>query len=181
MSREIIKNAIIDPDTGEVIKENVYFRYDGFNDKGYKYRYRAADVKFYPDSIPGSLSAEAWFLLVMIAELTNDENVLVYRVERKSKFSSIIYKPYDKEEIRKQLRYPYGINKFDRCWLELRKHCIKQVRYHDYLVWCINPAVINKCKQIPPWLYDEFSIYMNPYMTKLAIRKYQKILDDYEN
>ena len=177
MGKDIVRNAVIDPNTGEVISEKTYIHYDGFNDKGYKYRFRTeGTIKVYPDSIPVTLSEGAFSLLYMLAEMANLDNVLVYRIERKSKFSTIIYKPLDKDDIRGKLRWKWGIVKFDKYWKELRKHCIKQVRYHQYLVWAINPAVISKCPQIPPWLYDEFSLYLNPYMSKRAIKKMQNLL-----
>lgn len=176
MGENIVKKTLIDSKTGEVLKEKSFFSYDGFNDKGYKYRYRSDHIRYYFDAVPSTLSKEALLLLFMIAELANDENVLVYRVTRKSKFSTIIYKPMDKEEILLRLKYKYGQNKFDRCWNELRKHCIKRIKYNNVWAWAINPAIISRCKQVPPWLYDEFSTYMNPYLTPLAIKKYQDLL-----
>ena len=181
LGKNLVKNMIIDPNTGEVLKEKAFVHYDGFNEKGYKYRYRThGSITIYPDTIPVTLSDKAFRLLYMITELANNENVLVYRVDRKSKFSEVIYKPLDKDEIRERLRWKTGINAFDKYWNELRKHCIKRVRYHQYIVWAINPAIINRCPQIPPWLYDEFSEYLNPYMTKLSIKKMQNFLASYE-
>ena len=176
MGKNIVKKSIIDSDTGELIKENTFMYYDGFNDKGYKYRYRANSIKIFSDSIPSTLSESAFLLLYMLTELANEDNVLVHRVTRKSKFSNVIYKPMDKEHIMNNLRYKYGKNKFDKCWNELKKHCIKKIRYHEYLVWAINPAVFSRCRQVPPWLYDEFKIYMNPHLSNLAIKKYQDLL-----
>ena len=176
MGKNIIKKSIIDPNTGEIIKENNFLSFDGFNEKGYKYRYRSESINIFFDSIPSTLSKEAFLLLYMLAEIANEDNVLVYRVTRKSKFSTIIYKPLDKDGIMKMLKWKYGQNKFDKYWNELKKHCIKKIRYHEYLVWAINPAIISRCKYIPAWLYDEFSIYMNPYLPKMAIKKYQDLL-----
>lgn len=180
MGKYINKSTMIDEDTGEIVRENSWFGYDGFTDKGYKYRNRQVHIKYFFDSLPNNLSEGAWTLLQMIAEIMTEDNVLVYRVKRKSKFSSIIYKPYDKEEIRKRTRYIYGINKFNKCWGELTKHCLKQVRYYNYLVWAVNPAVINKCRTIPFWLCDEFKEYMYPYMTAASIKKLQKKIDNLE-
>lgn len=176
MGKNILKKTVIDPETGELIKENTFFYYDGFNDKGYKYRFRNESITVYGDTIPSTLSKEAFLLLYMLTEMANEENVLVYRVTRKSKFSTIIYKPMTKEDMMSRLRYKYGENKFDKCWTELKKHCIKKVRYHEYMVWAINPAVISKCKYVPAWLYDEFKLYMNPHLPKAAIKKYQEML-----
>lgn len=176
MGNNVIKKTIIDGSTGEVLKEKSFFSYDGFNDKGYKYRYRADYIRYYWDAVPAGLSEGAFMLLIMLTEICNDENVLVYRIERKSKFSKIIYKPMDKEEIRKRLRYKYGKNKFDKCWQELKKHCVKQIEYYDTKVWAINPAIFSRCKQIPPWLYDEFKEYLMPYMSNLAINKFQQLI-----
>lgn len=178
MGQYINKTTMIDAETGEIMKENSWVGYDGFGDNGYKYRNRAVHIKYFFDSIPNNLSEEAWTLLLMIAEIMNEENMLVYRVERKSKFSKIIYKPYDKEEIRSRTRYIYGINKFDRCWRELNKHCLKKIKYYECWAWAVNPAVINKCKYIPFWLCDEFKEYMTPHLTATTIRKLQNKIDN---
>lgn len=176
MGNNITKKILMDGSTGEILKENTFFTYDGFNDKGYKYRYRGNYIRYYFDAVPTTLSEEAFLLLIMLTELANEDNVLVYRVTRKSKFSNIIYKPMCKEDIMAKLKYKYGQNKFDRCWKELKKHCIKKIRYHEYLAWAINPSIFCKCKQIPPWLYEEFSLYLNPYMSKTAIKKMNDLL-----
>lgn len=176
MGKDLIKKTVVDSNTGEVIMENSFFYYDGFNEKGFKYRYRADKITVFYDSIPTTLSDNAFLLLYMMAEIANEDNVLVYRVTRKSRFSSIIYKPLSKDEIKSRLRFKFGINKFNNAWRELKKHCIKEVRYHEYLVWAINPAIICRCKQVPPWLYEEFSQYLNPHMTNISIKKMQDLL-----
>lgn len=178
MGHYINRKTVIDSETGEIMKENNWIGYDGFSDKGYKYRHRAVHIKYFFDSIPNNLSEAAWLLLIMIAEIMTEDNVLVYRVKRKSKFSTIIYKPYDKEEIRKRTRFIYGQNKFDRCWSELNKHCLKKIRYYDYMVWAVNPAVVNKCREIPYWLCDEFKDYMTPHLTATTIKKLQNKIDN---
>lgn len=178
MGQYINKTTMIDAETGEVLKENNWFGYDGFSETGYKYRNRSNHIKYFFDSIPGNLSEGAWILLFMIAEIMTEENLLVYRVERKSKFSTIIYKPYDKEDIRERLRYPYGLNKFDRCWRELCKHCLKRVQYREYMVWAVNPTVVSKCKEVPFWLCDEFKNYMTPHLTAATIKKLNQKIDN---
>ena len=100
MGTYINRKTVIDAETGEIMKENNWYGYDGFNEKGYKYRHRGVFVRYYFDAIPSNLSEPAFLLLIMISELMNEENMLVYRVERKSKFSSILYKPLEKEDIR---------------------------------------------------------------------------------
>ena len=114
----------------------------------------------------------------LFPEIMTEDNVLVYRVERKSKFSKILYKPYDKEEIRSRTRFVYGQNKFDRCWRELTKHCLKRIKYYENWVWAVNPAVINKCGYIPIWLCDEFKEYMTPHLTASTIKKLQNKIDN---
>lgn len=178
MGEYINKTTMIDSETGEVVRENKWIGYDGFSDKGYKYRNRQTHIKYFFDSIPQNLSEDSLFLLIMIAEIMTEDNVLVYRINRKSKFSSIIYKPYDKEDIRERTRFRYGINKFDRCWRELCKHCLKKVQYYEYIVWAVNPTVVNKCKEIPFWLCEEFLDYMTPHMTAAATKKLQQKIDN---
>lgn len=105
----------------------------------------------------------------------NDENVLVYRVPRKSKFCSIIYRPMNKDDIRQRLRFPWGMNKFNTTWTELSKHCIKKIDYYNNLqVYAVNPAVILKKNRIPYWLYEEFQDYMNPHLSATTIKKLQE-------
>lgn len=130
------------------------------------------------DSIPDNLSEAALLLLIMLAEICNEENVLIKRVKRKSKFSNIIYKPMDKEDIMERIRFKYGLNKFDRCWKELCKHCLKRIQYHDYLVWAINPSVISRCKQIPIWLYEEFQETLNPHLSAITLKKFQEQINN---
>lgn len=179
MGEYINKKTVIDSETGEIISSNNWVGYDGFNEKGYKYRSRACHIRYFPDSIPPNISKEALFLLFMIADIMNEDNVLVRRVERKSKFSTIIYKPLDKDDIRERCRFQYGMNKFDKCWRELNKQCLKRIQYYQYQVWAVNPAMINKCKYIPFWLYEEFQDYMNPYLSASTIKKLQNKIHSY--
>lgn len=177
MGNYINRQTVIDSDTGEILKDKTWLGYDGFNDKGYNYRRRAIHIKYYFDALPCNLKQDELMLLLMLAEIANNENVLVYRVDRKSKFSSIIYKPMDKEYIASHIRFHYGQNKFDRCWRALSKHCIKRIKYHEYMAWAINPAVVSKCREVPIWLYEEFQEYMNPYLSASAIKKFQNKID----
>lgn len=173
MGEYVNKKIVIDSDTGEVVKEDSWIGYDGFNSKGFRYRFRGNPTKIFMDSIPSNLSMESLILLFMMEEIANEENALVRKIERKSKFSSIVYLPLDKEEIRTSTRYTYGMNKFDRCWRELNKRCIKKLQYRSYLTWIINPAIIHKTKYIPFWLYEDFQDSMNPHLSALTIKKLQ--------
>ena len=85
MGKYINKNVIIDPESGEVLKEKFWVGYDGFCEKGYRYRNRALHIRYYFDSLPDNYDSDTLLLLFMIAELMNEENVLVYKVKRKSK------------------------------------------------------------------------------------------------
>lgn len=160
--------------------KNLGIGFDNFNEKGYRYRDKAPHIRYYFDSLPDNLTENAWYLLMMIAEIMNEDNVLVYRVKRKSKFSSIIYKPMDKYDIMERTRFRFGVNKFETAWKHLKKHCIKKIQYHDYLVWAVNPAVVSKTKYIPFWLYDEFKEYLDPHLSASTINKLkQKVLELY--
>lgn len=172
---------MIDPETGEIINEKNWVGYDGFNEKGYRYRSRANYIRYYFDSLPGNFDEDTFLLLFMIAELMNNENILVYRIERKSKFSSIIYKPLLKEDIRERIRYKFGINKFDRCWRELCKSTLKKIQYHDVSAWAVNPSIVSKCRDVPYWLYEEFQETMNPHLSGITINKLQQKILEYSN
>lgn len=177
MGSNVVVRKTMDADTGEVLKEKKFFSFDGFTEKGYKYRYRAGRIQIFPDTLPDSLSSEAFQLLYMLAELANEEGVLVYRVTRKSKFSKIVYKPMGKEEMMERIRWHYGHNKFNKYWNELKKHCVKRVPYYNTTAWCLNPAVVMVGRGvITPFMYDEFKLYLNPYMSRAAIKKMQDFL-----
>lgn len=171
MSRYISKKMLIDPESGEVFDEKFWIGYDGFSEKGYRYRNRAVFIRYFFDSLPENYDSATLLLLFMVAELMNDENMLVYRVKRKSKFSNILYKPMDKENIRNTTRFRYGINKFEKCWRKLNKYAVKQIRYHDYICWAVNPSIISKCRDVPYWLYEEFQDSMNPHLSAATIKK----------
>lgn len=181
MGQLINQKTVIDSETGEIVKENHWTAYDGFNEKGYKYRRRSDFIRYYFDSLPDNLSKDAIMLLFMIAEIMNKENILVYRIKRKSKFSSIIYKPMDKEDIAERIRFHYGINKFDSCWRELTKHCLKRIKYYDCIAWAVNPSVISRCKEIPLWLYEEFKEYLDPHLSNITITKFQNKINFQNN
>lgn len=178
MGNYINRQTIIDSETGEILRDKTWLGYDGFNTKGYNYRRRALSIRYFFDALPCNLSKDEFLLLFLVAELANEENVLVYRVDRKSKFSTILYKPMDKEYISEHIRFKYGMNKFDRCWRNLTKHCLKRIKYHDMTVWAINPSVICKCKEVPIWLYEEFQEYMNPFLSASTIKKFQNKIDN---
>lgn len=180
MSKIVNRKLSIELETGEILNEKNWIGYDGFTKDGYQYRRRSIFIRYYFDAIPENLSESSWQLLLMIAELMNEENLLVYRVERKSKFSTIIYKPYSREEIAERVRYKFGWNKFRRCWQELSKHCLKRVKHKDYVVWAVNPAVISKCRAIPLWLCAEFMSYLEPFLSAKTIQRMQeKIKNQY--
>lgn len=173
MGEYINKKIVIDKDTGEMLRESNWVGYDGFNEKGYKYRSRNNHIRLFCDTVPVGLSYDGFGLLMQLAEIANEENALVKRVERKSKFSNKIYKPLDKEEIRQRIKYKnkFGMNKFDRCWRELQKRCMKQVRYYDYMTWVLNPSIVYKSTYVPFWLCEEFKEDMQPYMSAMAVNK----------
>ena len=180
MGEYINIRTTIDSETGEVLKESNWIGYDGFTDKGYRYRARQPQIHFNLDSIPDNLSKDSMVLLFMLAELMNQDNVLVYRVERKSKFSNFVYKPYDKEDLRLRCRFRFGMNKFDKCWQELSRHCLKRVQYYQYIVWAINPAVIHRSNFLPIWLCAEFKEYLLPHLSPSTVKKLQNKIDNLE-
>jgi len=171
MGNYINKKTLLDGETGEVLKEKTWVNYDGFTEEGYAYRPRSSQLRYFPDSIPDNLTEYDWSILIMMAEIMNDENVLVQRVKRKSKFNDTIYMPLTKDEIRERLRFKVGQNRFMKSWYHLRKHCIKKIKYHDAPAWCINPAVVMKSRYLPIWLYAEFYQYLDPYLSPTALKK----------
>ena len=182
MGKYLNKKVQIDVDTGEILDQKYWLGYDGFSEKGYKYRNRAVYIRYYFDSLPDNYDGSTLLLLFLIAELMNEENMLVYRVKRKSKFSNIIYKPMDRDYIREHLHVHYGPTKFNRCWRELRKHALKQIRYHQYLCWAVNPSIVSKCRDVPYWLYDTFKEYMNPHLAAKTVMKLdRKVTELYQD
>lgn len=178
MSRDIEKKTIINPETGEIIKETFNMVYDGFSDEGFRYRYKSASkIEIHLDSIPPDLDKDAIYLLLMISEMATTENVLVKKIPVKKRFENMEYEAMKLDEIRLGCKNPFGRNKFTRYWTILRKQCIKRVWYHDILVFAINPAILNKTYYVPFWLYEEFQDYMNPHLTNYKIKKLQSKID----
>lgn len=178
MGKLINKKVVIDEETGEIMRQTNWVGYDGFTEKGYQYRRKHTYIRYFFDALPENLSESSWELLIMIAEIMNNENLLVYKVKRKSKFSTIIYKPYDKSEIAERIRFRFGQNKFDKCWRELTTHCLKRIKYKDYMVWAVNPAIISKCKDVPLWLCEEFKNYMLPYLSASTAKKLEEKINN---
>ena len=56
MGHYINRKTMIDSETGEVLKESNWVGYDGFSDKGYKYRNRSPHIKYFYYSITSHLS-----------------------------------------------------------------------------------------------------------------------------
>lgn len=176
MAKCVNKKSIIDPETGEVLSEKIWVGYDGFTDTGYRYRPKSG-IRYFFDSLPANFDQDTWTLLMLIAEIMNENNLLIYRVLRKSKFSNIVYKPMDKDDIRTKIRYPYGINRFNKCWRELTKKVIKKVKYENFYAWAVDPSIISKSKEIPYWLYEIFQDSINPHLSATALKKIQNRLD----
>lgn len=63
----------------------------------------------------------------------------------------------------------------------INKALHKKVRYYDYLVWAVNPAVFSKCKFVPFWLYEEFKTYMMPFLSATTIKKLESKIDNQYN
>ena len=182
MGKTLHKKVLIDPDTGEILDQKLWLGYDGFSERGYRYRNRAVFIRYFFDSLPDNYDESCWTLLFLIAELMNEENMLVYRVKRKSKFSNIIYKPMDKDYIREHLRFKFGKHRFSRCWTVLKKHALKQIRYHQYLCWAVNPSVISKCRDVPYWLYDAFKDSIDPHLApKTVLKLDRKVKELYQD
>ena len=181
MGQYLNRKTVIDKETGEIIQTTNWIAYDGFNNKGYKYRHRQPHIRYFYDAAPPTLSYDAYALLLQLAEIANEENALVKRVERKSKFSNRIYKPLEKDEIKERIKYKkkFGINKFDKCWRELQKRCMKQVRYYDYMTWVLNPAIVYKSTYVPYWLCEEFKEDMQPFMSAMAVKKLDEKIKEF--
>lgn len=181
MGQYVNRKTVIDRDTGEILKVSNWVGYDGFSRKGYKYRNRNNHIRLFYDCLPVGLSVDGYALLMQLAEIANPDNALVKRVERKSKFSNIEYKPLSKDEIKERIKYSgkFGINKFDRCWRELQKRCMKQVRYYDYMTWVLNPAIVYKSTYVPYWLCDAFKEDMHPFMSAMAVKKLDEKIKEF--
>ena len=109
-----------------------------------------------------------------------DYHISVFACIRTNAYEDTVYQvkenaeekyPALKDYIREHIRFKYGRHRFDRCWSKLRKHAIKQIRYHQYLCWAVNPAIVSKCREVPYWLYDTFKEYMNPHLAAKTVAK----------
>ncbi len=66
MGNLINKKTVIDSETGEILKEQNWIGYDGFNDDGFQYRRRSVHIRYFFDAIPDNLSENAFTLLYML-------------------------------------------------------------------------------------------------------------------
>ena len=63
MGNLINKKILVDPETGQILKEQSWAGYDGFNENGYAYRARGNYLRFFNDSLPSNLSKDSLLLL----------------------------------------------------------------------------------------------------------------------
>lgn len=75
----------------------------------------------------------------------------------------------------------FGINKFDRCWGELNKKCLKYVQYYNTYAWAVNPAIATKSYELPYWLYFEFQDSLNPFLSANTISRLQEKVKDFKH
>lgn len=156
------------------------FGFDGFTSKGYKYR-KTEGIRVFFDSIPADLSENAILLLLMLARVANNENMLVEKVPYKSRFSSIRYSALTIEEMRTRTAKVYGIVKYKKAFTELKKHCLKKIKYNGINAWAINPAFVMCSPFLPIWLYNEFQEDINPHLTAYAIKTFRSKINEWED
>ncbi|MEG1989985.1 MAG: hypothetical protein RR136_03225 [Clostridia bacterium] len=54
-----------------------------------------------------------------------------------------------------------------------RRTLIKRINVFNTTVWAVNPAYVNVCKFIPPWLYEAFKDSFNAYLPVNIVDKYR--------
>ena len=75
----------------------------------------------------------------------------------------------------------YGIVKYKKAFTELKKHCLKKIKYNGINAWAINPAFVMCSPFLPIWLYNEFQEDINPHLTAYAIKTFRSKINEWED
>ena len=76
MANVIKSIRTIDEETGEIYYEKNFKSFDGWNDKGYRFRGRYNAIKFYPDNMV-KVEPNIIKIFFLICNIMNEDNLLV--------------------------------------------------------------------------------------------------------
>lgn len=169
----INKTTSVDADTGEIYYERQWKSFNGWNDEGYKYRYRYNSLKFYPDMLP-RVDPNILKVFFMICCITNEDNLLAYKTKSRSKYKKPELHIYTTEEIWEHLPYKISKYSFKNAWSKLVPRYIRKIKVEDKRIWAVNPAYANRCSTVPLFL---FSAFKDDMKEKLGTFNYKRYCD----
>ena len=174
MADVIKKITAIDADTGEIYYENKWKTFNGWTEKGYKYRYRYDALKFYPDNMP-QLPPNIMKVFFLICNLMNEDNLLIEKTKNATKYSAPEIRALTMEEIRERLAYPISEYSFKKAWKAITPRHIKRIKFQGKWIWAVNPSFANRCRYIPVWLWYEFQQDLNPKLGASNVARYKNM------
>jgi hypothetical protein len=174
MAEVINKTVAVDVETGEIYYQRSWAGFNGWTEKGYKYRNKYYPVQFYPDTIP-KLLPNTLKIFFYICMLMNEDNLLLERKAAKDKYSSPKIIPYTVEEIWEKLDYRFSMYSFKKAWQELTPKYVRKIKIYGKGIWAVNPAFANRTKYLPVFLWKEFSVDINNKLSKQVISRFQNL------
>lgn len=174
MAKIIKKTTAYDEETGEVYYQQAYKTFNGWSDDGYKYRYRTAAIKFYPDNLP-KLQPNVMKIFFLICFLMNEDNLLVEKRKAKNKYSGPELIRFSVDDIWERLPYRVSQYSFKKAWQEITPKYVRQIKFQGKRVWAVNPAFANRTNYMPAWLWNEFKKDLEPWIGAQNIARYENL------
>lgn len=172
---EIIKKIrSIDTETGEIYFEKEWHSWNGWSDKGYKYRYRYSAVKFYPDNLP-LLEPNVLKIFFDICSIMNEENLLLEKKRPKDKYSGPKITPYTVSDIWEKLPHRFSEYSFKKAWQKITPKYIKKIKVFGKSIWAVNPAFANRTMYLPLFLWKEFKDDLSQKLSTSIVKRYENM------
>lgn len=173
MANVIKSIRTIDEETGEIYYEKNFKSFDGWNDKGYRFRGRYNAIKFYPDNMV-KVEPNIIKIFFLICNIMNEDNLLV-TIKKGNKYTGPEITPYTVEEIRENLPYCVSEYSFKKAWKALVPRYIRKIKLEGKNIWAVNPAFANRCIYVPPFLWENFKEDMNKFISNNNIKRYNNM------
>ena len=173
--RFVIKTSVIDPQTGEVLSDKKYVKWNGWKNDAFKYRGKATCVKLYMD-MDWDLNGSEMNLLLMLCKMADTNSLLIMRTDKwYQKYFGKVYKSMTKEEMLENLPKKMNLTTFNRLWRKLNGKYVKKIKVDGESVWAINPAYASKITYLPLFLYLPFKDDIDPFLSDATIKKYKSL------
>lgn len=175
MADIINKVTSIDANTGEIYYERQTKGFNGWSDKGYKFRYRYSGLVFYPDNLP-LIEPNIFKVYFQICTLMNEENLLIQLKKTNNKYKAPELIPLTIDDIIEKIPYKISSYAFKKAWQQIVPRYIKRIKFNGKKVWAVNPAFANRCRYLPPFLWNEFKEDLNEKLGVYNIKRYENMV-----